>query len=417
MSAPDGKAESDPGGHERATSDTGERLGRALLAYMLGVTLIITLLPFQFEWPREWRIIVAGDAFDILANVLLFVPLGYLYRLARPREVRGSALSVLVLAAVVSIAIEAMQLFEPTRETTVLDVVANTFGAWVGAVAFDRIARSVQVDGRLVGWLALELPLMGLAYLLVPLLWINSLASAGAWARFLPTLLIGAFGAAILGGIQRHYFGPAGAARPRHTALFAVIWFLAGAFAALPTRPGSLAMGALAVGALCWWQGGRSLNPTAANRRFEVPLLRAAAPLYAAYLAAIVVAPLVRSAGVWRFQLGFPEMASDPLEILRLLELGAASTLVGYMVAEIHGRELMSYRSALPRTILWGVLLATLIEAIRGYHAGYGASLARGGLLVGAILYGGWLYYLQRAHVVWLLSGNRARAHRAATMR
>src|SRR4051812_5015328 len=85
--------------------DTGARLGSALLAYMLGVTLIITLMPFDFRWPDEWRIVNIIDVRDMIANVLLFVPLGFFYRLARHMR-EPPALHVLLLGAALSFAIE-----------------------------------------------------------------------------------------------------------------------------------------------------------------------------------------------------------------------------------------------------------------------------------------------------------------------
>src|SRR5687767_188046 len=111
-------------------TDTGARLGTALLVYMLGVTLIITLLPFHFTWPQRWHVSVGDDPYDGVLNVLLFVPFGFVYRMVMPRG-RGSMLLVVVSAALISIAIEGMQLFDATRESTVLDVVANTFGALI----------------------------------------------------------------------------------------------------------------------------------------------------------------------------------------------------------------------------------------------------------------------------------------------
>ena len=159
--------------------DSGAALGGALLAYMLGVTLIITLLPFQFDWPSRWRVMFTGGAIDVVANVLLFLPLGFLFRLARRAEFRHSTLTVLWVGALLSMAIESAQLFERTRYTSVLDVTTNALGAWLGALAFDRLAPRARVDGALVGRLALELPLMGLIYLMIPLLWLNALASPG----------------------------------------------------------------------------------------------------------------------------------------------------------------------------------------------------------------------------------------------
>src|SRR5688572_19212790 len=163
--------------------DTGARLGAALLAYMVGVTLIVALLPFNFAWPERWQVSVGDDPYDAIVNLLLFVPLGFLFRLAMPRERQGSILLVVRDAAVISIGIEAMQLFDTTRQSTLLDVIANTVGAALGALAFDRIARSARVNGRLIGWLGLEIPLMGLVYLLVPLLWVNALGARAELPR------------------------------------------------------------------------------------------------------------------------------------------------------------------------------------------------------------------------------------------
>ena len=387
----------------RGVPDTRARLGVALLAYMLAVTFIVTLLPFRFAWPSAWRVLVFGPPVDILANVLLFVPLGFLFRLARPRARRLTVLSAVAAGALVSVAIEAVQFFEATRSSSLADVAANAIGAGVGALAFERIASLPRLGGRLIGWLALELPLMGLVYLLVPLLWIASLASQGQSARVLTTLVLGVFGAILLGGMQRAYFGPARAAAPRDTAAFAALWFVAGAFPLLAWRPFEMLAAAVAVALLCWWQGARPLPAGAENRRFEVPLLMRAAPVYGAHLALITLLPLRAHVGPWHLSLGFSPATAHQVEILRVLEIVAAFTLVGYMVAEVRGRAVARYRNALPRLALWSIALALAVECVRGFDA-QGGSIARGALTVAAALYGGWLYYLQRAHVMSLLS-------------
>ncbi|MDB5865671.1 MAG: VanZ family protein [Betaproteobacteria bacterium] len=384
---------------------SGARLGYALLAYMLGVTLIITLLPFHFRWPDEWRVMLGGDVIDVVANVLLFIPLGFFYRLAQPSRSR-STLQVLALGALVSIAIESAQLFEAVRNASPLDVATNAIGAWLGALAADQVARAAKVGGRLVGWLVLELPLMGLIYLLVPLLWVDALSSAAEPVRGAMAPLLAVFGALLLGGMQRHYFAPARTSRPHRTAAFAALWFLAGAFPAFATRPLAATLGTIGAGVLCWWHGRGAPGVAAANRRFEASLLKRAAPFYAVYVVLLAVAPLHHGFGPWAVHAGFPAAASDQIEILRLLELVAAFTLVGYMVAEFGGRAIAGYRDALPRLIAWAVGLACALEVVQGFRAGHGASIARGALVAAAALYGGWLYYLQRAHVIRLLAGN-----------
>lgn len=373
---------------------------------MLGVTLIITLLPFQFDWPTRWRIMFTGGVVDIVANVLLFLPLGFLFQLARREGFRHSTFTVLWVGALISMAIESAQLFEMERYTSVLDVGTNALGAWIGAIAFERLAPKAKVDGALIGRLSLELPLMGLVYLLVPLLWLNSLSSGSDVERGVLALLLGVFGASLLGGMQRYHFGPARSLSAKATAVGAAIWFLAGAFPSLPMRPWVLAGGAALVAALAWWQGTRPFVPTAANRRFEVPLLTSAAPAYAAYLVLLTLAPLLGGTDTWQLGVGFPGVASEwtKIEILRFLEQVAAFTLVGYMVAEFRGRVVPSYRAALPRLMAWGIGATIAGEGVRGFHAGHGASVARGVVLLTAALYGGWLYYLQRAHVVRLIS-------------
>src|SRR3954469_6756634 len=104
--------------------NTGARLGLALLAYMLAVTLITTLLPFSFAWPERWRIAYVVEALDVVANVLLFVPLGFFYRFARGAE-RTSVLHVLVAGTAASAAIELSQLFELVRYASPVDVASN----------------------------------------------------------------------------------------------------------------------------------------------------------------------------------------------------------------------------------------------------------------------------------------------------
>jgi hypothetical protein len=119
-----------------------------------------------------------------------------------------------------------------------------------------------------------------------------------------------------------------------------------------------------------------------------------------------VILPVFDDLVSWHGHFGFAEATPSRVETARLLELCAAFTLMGYMAAEVRGREVMRYRDALPRLVAWGIGLAVAAEAARGFDV-YGASLARGVLVVAGCLYGGWLYYLQRAHVIWLVAKNR----------
>jgi glycopeptide antibiotics resistance protein len=383
------------------------RIGLALLAYLLGVTLIITLLPFQFDRPTEWRIMLTGTPVDVAANVLLFVPLGFLFRLASVHHGKHAAMRVLGGGMLLSMAIECAQLFEIERYSSPIDVVTNAFGAWLGAVACDRASRHVSFDHAVVGRLSLELPLMGLVYLTVPLLWLNALASGPDVEHAGLSLLIAAFGAAIVGGLQRHHFRPVhGVGAARVSATF-VVWFLAGTFPLLPTRPAWVLTGAT-VGALLVWRKGRATS-NQEQRRYEIPVLRSAVPSYGTFLLLLAATPLIGGVGLWEMGIGFPGVATEwtKIEILRLLELVAAFTLAGYMVAEYRGRVDTTLLASLGRVTLASVVAALLTEFVRGFHAGHGASLSRGVLLISAGAYGGWLYNLQREHIMRLLAASR----------
>jgi glycopeptide antibiotics resistance protein len=378
----------------------------AILAYMLGVTLIITLLPFQFRRPEQWRVMMTGDAVDIVANVLMFVPLGFLFRLGTRHHARHSALRVLWIGALVSAAIESAQLFEVERYTSPLDVATNALGAWLGALLADRAGAHLREGDAMIGRFSLELPLMGLVYLIVPLLWLNALASGSDALHGALSVLVAVFGASILGGLQRSHFGPHRGVRARATALATIAWYVAGTFPLLPAFPLIVVVGGVVAALLAWHRGTVGYPGEVDERRYEVPVLRSATPAYVAYLMLLGASPLLGGTAAWRMELGFPGEAAvwTKVQILRLLELVAAFTLLGYMIAEFRGRVVERYGRAVPRLAAWTGAAGAMIEGLHGFASGHGASLVRWLLLGVAGLYGGWLYYLQRSHIRHLLA-------------
>jgi glycopeptide antibiotics resistance protein len=111
----------------------------ALLIYvvLLCVSVSLPLGPPRAPWKRHW---LADDkpahltafAQDVIVNVTLFLPLGFMGRL-----VLGSGASAIVLAvagcALFSLGIETAQHFlMPWRYSTWIDVVSNTTGGWIG---------------------------------------------------------------------------------------------------------------------------------------------------------------------------------------------------------------------------------------------------------------------------------------------
>lgn len=88
------------------------------------------------DWPiaPDWAL---PEHYGVLLNILLFVPLGATLALLT----RRTWWWVTLLAAVGSAAIEVVQGLWLAREASWSDVVANTIGAFVGAVVVSLLAR------------------------------------------------------------------------------------------------------------------------------------------------------------------------------------------------------------------------------------------------------------------------------------
>ncbi|HEX9571546.1 MAG TPA: VanZ family protein, partial [Burkholderiales bacterium] len=81
--------------------------------------------------------------FDLAANLLGYMPLGFLAVLAAHPILRGrAAFAFAVLCALaLSLALESLQLYLPTRTSSNLDLFANTAGGIIGALAAAAASR------------------------------------------------------------------------------------------------------------------------------------------------------------------------------------------------------------------------------------------------------------------------------------
>jgi len=110
---------------------------------------------------------------DVLGNVILFVPVGFIGVLAtRPENsIRRRFLSVCIVGALVALALQLMQIFLPSRDANLQDVVWNVVGTAGGAFlarfvkAFSSSTEDEKADASLV-----PLTLVGtwLIYRLIP---------------------------------------------------------------------------------------------------------------------------------------------------------------------------------------------------------------------------------------------------------
>ena len=93
----------------------------------------IFLEPFWKEFTMSWS--YWGSA---LKNIVGFIPLGFCFcaRLSVARRVKRVALMAVFLGALVSLTIEILQSYLPTRDSGMTDIITNTLGTWVGVAAF-----------------------------------------------------------------------------------------------------------------------------------------------------------------------------------------------------------------------------------------------------------------------------------------
>jgi VanZ family protein len=101
--------------------------------------------PFRFltaPLPQYWT------GFDVGANLLGYAPLGFLLALAALRSRRVSwAVTVAVLAGgLLSLAMEALQSYLPSRIPSNVDLLLNTSGAWLGACFAWALEKTGVVD-------------------------------------------------------------------------------------------------------------------------------------------------------------------------------------------------------------------------------------------------------------------------------
>lgn len=88
--------------------------------------------PFRFltaPWPKYWT------GFDVAINLAGYAPVGFLLALSALRSGRVSwAVTVAVLSAgVLSLCMETLQSYLPSRVPSNVDLALNTLGAWLGA--------------------------------------------------------------------------------------------------------------------------------------------------------------------------------------------------------------------------------------------------------------------------------------------
>ena len=124
---------------------SGRSRNYAIVTGLVAMVIVYgSLYPFEFSVPADgsgplgalldsWADRPAAG--DFLANILLYMPLGFFGMLSFPRNVRLALRLLLVVAggAVLSVAMELTQYYDVGRDTAATDLYANTIGTLIAA--------------------------------------------------------------------------------------------------------------------------------------------------------------------------------------------------------------------------------------------------------------------------------------------
>jgi len=361
--------------------------GYALLSYMVIVVVLITLIPFEFRIPNKIHIFWATDTADFFSNIILFLPVGFIFRLSRGTNQDRFGIHALIFGTLLSVAIEFAQLFVHGRYTSIIDVITNGSGAWLGGLIFAFLEKTLieERTGRLP---ALELPLMNLVYLLIPLMWLTGLSAGQEVLRGWLMVLLGLFGGGVLFSVYFYRLRDAGNVGPNKISCFAMGWFIIGALPMLTRYPLQIIFFSTVLGAVSQLLARMLNTEKRPERRFELPTLKRLFPLYLIYLLLVAAWPTTVPLNEWQVLIDFKELTSGQRIVFtfRFIELIAAFTLLGYMIAQMRGRK----NEAPGKTFAWvlatALVASVVITILKGLPALILFSLMETGLISAASL-------------------------------
>jgi glycopeptide antibiotics resistance protein len=122
-----------------------EWAARIFVASLL-LILFLTLFPFDFAVEHGFSLQQIVRSFhhptsptDVIGNIWLFIPLGFgltcLLYIARLQRI-AIAIAVVIFSGSLSLTVEVLQVFLPSRASTLTDILANTLGGFLGYLSF-----------------------------------------------------------------------------------------------------------------------------------------------------------------------------------------------------------------------------------------------------------------------------------------
>jgi len=371
-------------------------LNGAMFAFMLLITLLITLTPFQYHLTPHFIVTTYFRWSETIENILFFFPLGYTFLAMYGSKKRNGLLAVFLIGLLISGLIEFNQAFIPDRFPSLADVLENTLGAVIGGAILRFLQNS---DSAKKLELAFEIPLANIVLLLIPLSWMDAIATGKQVDRLWLLLVLLLIGGMLQIKILVNYLPLRGHIEFRRFFAFASLWFFIAALPALmifPLRTTLFFMIFILILSLVYHLQKKRFHP---DLRFEQSALKQIAPLLVVYLFCLAYWPIV----IPKFDFTFvflPDYVgkSNALTVIfRHMELLTASTLIGYMFGQILNRS----RFTLIRVSLFLLGFGFFMVLLSGLHPGQRFSFTTTFLIYFCGLFGALIYQLQLHHFKW----------------
>ena len=308
----------------------------------------------------------------------------------------NKSVGLVYLVSWVYASLEACQLFLPGRNSSVIDVITNGMGVLLGAAVAAHLRSRVMKEPATF-LRTFEMPLMNVVYLLIPLLWLGSFSIGGEIGRLWLVALLGVFGGSILASVYVNQMSAKQNLRGHILTIYVLAWFVIGAMPAIivfPLEVSAIAVGVAAAAQLSAWfwkKGERS------EHRFEVSTLKRILPLFAVYMMLVSIWPTTLPLAQWPNGFDYKRLSELQRIVFtaRFIEVIAAFTLLGYMVAGLLDRKdesgLKTAGWVFGSSLTFSIVTALLRDLLNGPLS----FLLEVILLTVAALYGALIYRLQ----------------------
>jgi hypothetical protein len=228
-------------------------------------------------------------------------------------------------------------------------------------------------------------------------MWLNGLATGEEIARLWLLLLLGIIGAGVICSVYINRFKHAGNIGYTKLSFFTMCWFVLCSLPVLVKFPLQIMVSGFAVVIIVQILARLFKKRNSHEKRFEIPTIKKLLPFYMIYLLLLAAWPTTIAAGEWQHNIIFQELVFEERIVFtfRFVELIAAFTLLGYMIAEMRGRKNKRVEKTLAWTFFIAVATAIFIEVLKTYPTLSSISILSIVIIISASIYEAVIYRLQ----------------------